>query len=286
LSTLLIAALLDLEPALAHVFLSNKNASQLAVVNQLKTKLQLVSYNLEHSDIKLALKHLEDATEIQTTKNNISSFSVPYLDYLHQLIESIPVDSEQTESLLQINETVEDASRFLDNKIVSDIDDRDLKNSTIQALSIANITNEILKEYAIAHGIDSVIATSGSVVNMMNMSNMGYSIDSSPSSMDLEDNGNGSRITNISNYQNAQELVRKALELFRDDLKPLGLSNTTRSFLTTDIRTSSVPESESGLSLLIDLIYNKKPFNDIIQIIHGPVHTKLFLAYDLNMIAE
>jgi competence protein ComGC len=126
LSTLLIAALLDLEPALAHVFLSDKNASQLAIVNQLKTKLQLVSYNLEHSDKNLALKHLEDATEIQTTKNNISSFSVPYLGYLHQLIESIPVDSEQTESLLQINETVEDASRFLDNKIVSDIDDRDL----------------------------------------------------------------------------------------------------------------------------------------------------------------
>jgi hypothetical protein len=153
-------------------------------------------------------------------------------------------------------------------------------------LSIANITNEILKEYAIAHGIDSVIATSGSVVNMMNMSNMGYSIDSSPSSMDLEDNGNGSRITNISNYQNAQELVRKALELFRDDLKPLKLPNTTRPFLTADIRSTSVPGLEDGLSLLLSLIDDKKPYNDIMQIIHGPVHTNLFLAYDLKMIAE
>ena len=59
-----------------------------------------------------------------------------------------------------------------------------------------------------------------------------------------------SRIVNISNYQNAQELAIKALEIFRDDLRPLELPNTTRSFLTADIRSSSVSGLEDGLSLL------------------------------------
>ena len=288
LSTLLITTLLDLEPALAHVFLSDKNASLLAIANQLKTELELVSFSLEHSDNDLALKHLADATAIQTRNNSISSFSIPYLDELRQLIESISTDSDQTESLLRINETINNASRFLNDKIVSDIDARNLKNSTIQALNIANITDEILREYAIAYGIDPVIATSGSMGNMMNMSTMGSSIDSPPASMDTEDNRipSASRIANISNYQNAQELASKALELFRDDLKPLELPNTTRSFLTAATRSSSVSGLEDGLSLLLDSINDKKPFNDIMQIVHGPVHTNLFLAYDLKMIAE
>jgi hypothetical protein len=291
LSTLLVATLLDMKPALAHVFLSDKKASLLAIANQLKAELELVSNNLNHSENNLALKHLADAAEIQTRSNNISSFSIPYLNKLRQLIESIPVESEKTESLLRINRTIDNASRFLDNKIVSKIESGDLRNSTIQALNIANITDEILREYAIAYGIEPIIATSGSMVNMMNMSTMGSSIDSPPAppiSIDLEDIGfpSASRIANISNYQNAQQLAIRAFEIFRHDLKPLELPSTTRSFLTIDIRTSSVPELESGLYLLLDSINEKKPFNDIMQIVHGPVHTNLFLAYDLKMIAE
>lgn len=291
LSALVSATLLELEPALGHVFLSDKNASQLAIANQLKTELKLVRYNLDQSDNNLTLKHLADAVAIQTRNNSISSFSIPNLDELRQLIESIPIDSEKKASLLRINETIDNASRILDNKIISKMASRDLRNSTIQAINIANITDEILREYAIAYGIEPVFATNGSMVNMINMSTMGSSIDSPPgppASIDMEDIGipSASRIANISNYQNAQQLAIRALEIFRHDLKPLELPSTTRSFLTIDIRTSSVPELESGLSLLIDSINDKKPLNDIMQIIHGPVHTNLFLAYDLKMISE
>jgi hypothetical protein len=289
LSTLLIVTLLDLEPALAHVFLSDRNASLLATANQLKTELELVNYNLNHSDNNLALKHVVDATEIQNRSNNTSSFSIPYLDDLRQSIESIGVDSEKADCLLHLNKVIDNASRFLDNKIVSEIDSRDLRNSTIQALNIANITDEILREYAIAYGIEPVIAASGSMGNMMDMSStMDSSVASPPDSMDMADNRTPSapRIANVSSYQNAQELASKALELFRDDLKPLELPDTTKSYLTADIRSTSVSDLEDGLSLLLSLIGDKKPYSDIMQVIHGPVHTSLFLAYDLKMMAE
>ena len=66
-----------------------------------------------------------------------------------------------------------------------------------------------------------VIATSGNMGNMMNMSStMDSSVAFPLDSMDMDDNRipNASRIANISKYQNAQELASKALELFRDDL--------------------------------------------------------------------
>lgn len=202
---------------------------------------------------------------IRSRNITISSFSSPYLDELRQIIDSISTDSDQTESLLRINEMINNASRFLNNKIVSDIDARNLKNSIIQALNIANITDDILREYVIAYGIEPVIATGGSMGNMMNMSTIGSSIDSPPAYMDTEDNRIPSayRIANISNYQNVQELASKALKLFKDDLKPLELSNTTKSLLTADIRSSSVSGLEEGLSLLVNLIDEKKPYSDI-----------------------
>jgi hypothetical protein len=102
LSGLLVTLSLVLEPVLAHVFLPNKNASLLAISNQLKTEIKLVHNSLEQSDNNLPLKYLADATEIQTRKNNISSFSIPYFYELRQLIELMPADSDQPESFLHI----------------------------------------------------------------------------------------------------------------------------------------------------------------------------------------
>ena len=261
----------------------------MAIANQLKTELELIDYNLNHSDNNLALKHVADAAEIQNRSNNTSPFSIPYLKDLRQSIESIGVDSEKADSLSRINKAIDNASRLLDNKIVSEIDSRDLRNSTIQALAIANMTDEILREYATAYGIEPVIAASGGMGNMMDMSSTPDSSFASPAdSMDMGDSRipSASGIANVSNYQNAQQLASKALELFRGDLKPLELPDTTKSYLTADIRSTSVSDLEDGLSLLLSLIGDKKPYTDIMQVIHGPVHTSLFLAYDLKMMAE
>jgi hypothetical protein len=46
-----------------------------------------------------------------------------------------------------------------------------------------------------------------------------------------------------------------------------------------------VPEEEKGLSFLLNSIEDKKPYDDIIQIIHGPIHTNLVPAYYLKMIS-
>jgi hypothetical protein len=176
-----------------------------------------------------------------------------------------------------------------------------LKNSTIQALTIANITDEILREYAMAYGIQPVITNS--MLNM-NMSGMTSSSTSRPlpssSSMIMENNDmqqplttderhtpNATAIVSVANYQNAQSLANKALEIFRKDLHPLGLpEDATNAITSIAIRTTSFTELESSLSMLIDSINKKVQYIDTMEIIHGPVHTDLFLAYNLKMISE
>ena len=181
-SCLLIVTSSDLKSASAHVFLSDENASRLAIEHQLKAELKLINQNLVQSDNNLALKHLADITEIQTRSNNISSsFSIPNLDELHKLIESLPANPNQQQALLRINETINHASRFLDNQIVSKVDAQDLTNSTIQALNIANMTDEILREYAIAYGIEPLT----SVVGIMNMNVPNMSSSANAPSADL-----------------------------------------------------------------------------------------------------
>jgi hypothetical protein len=300
--SVLIITSVSFKSAQAHVFSPDKTASLLAVANQLRSELKLIGNSLEYSDYNLALKHLADITAIQSRKNITPSFSIHYLDELRKLIESMPANSDQQKLLLHINETIDNSSRFLDDKVIPQVAALDLRNSTIQALIIANMTDEILREYAIAHGIEPAVTNSGSMGSLMNMNiqNMTSSVDSSSASTNMEPNGMGqmetnrdkssplstSRIANISNYQNAQELAIRTFEIFRDELKPLDLPNTTRSFLTTELRSSSVTGLEEGLILLLDSINDKKPYSDIMQIVHGPVHTNLFLAYDLKMVAE
>jgi hypothetical protein len=108
-----------------------------------------------------------------------------------------------------------------------------------------------------------------------------------PLTMDERHTPNATTIVSVANYQNAQSLANKALEIFRKDLQPLGLpKDATNAITSTAIRTTSFTELENSLSMLIDSINKKVPYSDIMEIIHVPVHTDLFLAYNLKMISD
>jgi hypothetical protein len=151
-----------------------------------------------------------------------------------------------------------------------------------------------------AYGIQPVITNSMLNMNMSGMSSSSTSRPLPSSSMVMENNNmqqpltmderhtpNATTIVSVANNQNAQSLANKALEIFRKDLHPLGLpEDATNAITSTAIRTTSFTELESSLSMLIDSINKKVPYSDIMEIIHGPVHTDLFLAYNLKMISE
>jgi hypothetical protein len=298
LSSLVVLTYLRSEPTSAHLFVPDKNASLLALIHQIKTELELINYNMKYNgNNDLALEHVGHVIEIQT-KDNLSSSSPPPLPGASDLRDVIKANPDEPPASI-INEKINDTVDFLDEKIASKINDAVLKNSTIQALTIANITDEILREYAMAYGIQPVITNSMLNMNMSGMTSS-TSRPSLSSSMVMENNNmqqplttderhtpNATTIVSVANYQNAQSLANKALEIFRKDLQPLGLpEDATNAITLTAIRTTSFTELENSLSMLIDSINKKVPYSDIMEIIHGPVHTDLFLAYNLKMISD
>jgi hypothetical protein len=177
LSSLILLTSLHYKPTSAHLFVSDKNASLLALIHQIKTELELINYNMEHNgNNDLALEHVEHIIEIQT-KDNLSSSPPPPLPEASDLADVIKANPDEPPASI-INEKINDTVDFLDEKIASKMDDAVLKNSTIQALTIANITDEILREYAMAYGIQPVITNS-----MLNMNMSGMTTSSSTTTM-------------------------------------------------------------------------------------------------------
>ena len=90
-------------------------------------------------------------------------------------------------------------------------------NSTVQALVVANIVDEILRKYGVAYEVG---------YDLTNMSNMPitHSINAHEReipSNSLEDNdGNELTLVNIGDYQSAQTLSEEAIKIFEENLKP------------------------------------------------------------------
>jgi hypothetical protein len=143
-----------------------------------------------------------------------------------------------------------------------------LNNSTIQALVLANLANEVYFSYGRALG-ESQSA-------MSSMAGMAMSVkEASSSTMNMSTSGgNGNNaIKNITEYQTAQALARIAKDVFNKSLK-----STAPSILK-----AANAEIENDLDQLKAAIDNKAPFMDVMKIVHIRLHPILVTAYDLQL---
>ena len=80
-------------------------------------------------------------------------------------------------------------------------------------------------------------------------------------------------LVNVTDYQSAQALAKKALEVFNNELKDLASTNKTYSAI----------KLEEGLKQLSNLIDNKSSPIDIMMIGHTQVHPNLQAAFNLQL---
>jgi hypothetical protein len=117
-----------------------------------------------------------------------------------------------------------------------------------------------------------VLADDNNNSNMnMNMDSMNMSSSSTMMNMDGEMNRNYS-LVNTTDYQSAQALAAKALEILNAELKPMTSNNNTTAFITN---------LENGLTQLNSSIRNKAM--DIMMIVHTQVHPNLMQAFNLQL---
>ena len=148
-------------------------------------------------------------------------------------------------------------------------------NSTVQALVVANIVDEILRKYGVAYEVG---------YDLTNMSNMPitHSINAHereiPSNSLGDNDGNELTLVNIGDYQSAQTLSEEAIKIFEENLKPPAQDenhNTNRSIVF-------VSKVENGLVELNNLLNTKASPQDLMRIVHTQIHPSLQLAYDLE----
>jgi hypothetical protein len=270
------------QSVLGHNFAPNESASFLTLLHTIQAETQLVEENILNNRT-LAMEHAENAVNLLTKewideiaeKNQrvATDLSNAIIDLRNATTQTEIVPSAITEKISEINDIASEA-------ISARISKADLSNSTIQALVVANIANEIYSKYADALGISPLPkalsflgmsmgnGSAGAAGAAMNMHSGNAT--SEEKKIDLEIPRN---VTNELAYQTAQGLVKRAQYVLNNDLKPLVTSNLT----------DTINDVNSRLAELGTAIDNKVPFMDVLVIIHANTHPKLISAFHLPL---
>ena len=238
---------INIQYAYAHNFTPNSLSTFLTLVYRAQVELSLATNNFP-LNVTLASDHAEDAAKL--------------VDDAYYFDDEIVDD---TDFVKKYNEALR------------------TRNSTIHALVVANVVDQVLNEYGKAFDIGY------DLTNMSNMIMAAPSVNSSSSLSPLSDSVNDPTVTtnstiqtnnsqpvNIANFQTAQELSKKAYEIFKSKLLSLTSSNNTDTASTM----ARLDKSMADLNHLVD---SKAPAQELMMMVHGQVHPNLQSAYDLKL---
>jgi hypothetical protein len=228
----------------AHYFSKDDAASFFTLIHQINVETELINTNFP-SNVSIAIEHAENAAEL--------------LNDVYQFGEDIADD----------NDFIREYNEQLNNI-----------NSTVQALILANVVDEILRNYGNALEVD---------YDLTNMSNMVMSNASHSAMMMMGDGMKNSTmireksnyttqniIVNLADYQTAQALSDKAQRIFNKELKPVAATSNVTTFIV---------KLENGLTQLRDAVNNNAAPMDVMMIVHTQIHPNLQKAYNLQLVS-
>ena len=256
-----------------HDFVPNESASFLSFANQLKTESELVQSNLANGNADLAKKHAIRAIELLNSTDPINN--VPWKDEIAERnqrvaneldravsnLENItmlssPSEQQQQSILNDTTQLTDEIDAIIEDAITSRIDSDQRGNATIQATALGDIINTILRYYGNAYAVGFDMANMSEMASMMggNSSNKNYTL------------------VDIANYQSAQALARKCIEIFNNELRSSN-GNVT----------NSIAKLEDGLTQFNNSIKNRASPMDVTMLSHSQVHPNLQAAFNLQL---
>lgn len=171
-------------------------------------------------------------------------------------------------------------------KILSDIlvseesfsvDSDQFYNNTIIALVVANLADEVLRNYGHAFGIPSNVMLSmnfSKVANIQNMSSNKNNMSTAHASH-LPNQANETIMIDRDSYHNAIQISNRMSELYNDELKGF-LSNSTNVI-------HAMSRLANALIDLNDYLEAKESPYKIMENIHGEIHPNLQVAFNLTL---
>jgi hypothetical protein len=289
--------------AYGHTFSPNESASFLSFVDQLQVESELVQTNLANDSTSLAQEHAKKAGSLLTSNitTEIAEENQRVANELTRAVNDLQDILLSPQQVGSIDQLVSDIDSILGEAESTRIEQEDLENATIQALAFADLVNSILENYGNAYAVDfdmtnmsnmAMMGQSNNNMSTMTMSNMSTNGNDNDSNIEMNsvnmsssrtmvgmDVGGGressiySSLVNMTDFQSAQALAAKALEIFNVELKPMAPNNSS-AFITN---------LENGLSKLNDSIRNKAPPMDIMMIVHTQIHPNILQAFNLRL---
>ena len=292
--------------AYGHTFSPNESASFLSFVDQLQGESQLVQTNLANDSTSLAQEHAKKAGSLLTSNitTEIAEENQRVANELTRAINDLQDISLSPQQVGSIDQLVSDIDSILGEAESTRIEQEDLENATIQALAFADLVNSILENYGNAYAVDFDMTNMSNMpmtgqgnnnMSTMTMSNMDTNDNDNDSNKEMnsmnmsssstvvgmdvgggegsESGINSSSLVNLTDYQSAQALAAKALEIFNTQFRPIAPNNS--SALLTNL--------ENGLTDLNASIRNKASPMDIMMIVHTQIHPNILQAFNLRL---
>jgi hypothetical protein len=232
----------------AHYFSKDDAALFFALIDEINVKTQLINANFP-SNITLAIEHAEDTAEL--------------LNDVYQFDEGI---ADDTDFIREYNEQLNNT------------------NSTVQALILANIVDEILRNYGDALEVDydltnmSNLVMSNVSVSTTTMMTWGDTMKNSSMAKEKTNYMTNNIIVNVADYQTAQALSDKAQQIFNEDIKPIAAEPTFNV-------TTFIVKLENGLIQLRNAVNNGAAPMDVMMIVHTQIHPNMQKAYNLQLVS-
>jgi hypothetical protein len=257
--------------------------------------------------VEIAEKNQKIADDLSTAMDGlqrITSSSEKQQQRVKQLVSDI--NAAVTEAVTIIEQEQGGSSNFLEKGIdflsgifggsSKKVDMNVDKNGTIQSLAFADLVDSILINYGNAYAVDFDMTNMSNMVTMGNNSssmtmdgmvdnnnnnndnsNSSMNMDSmdmsSSTMMNMDSNSRNYSLEDIIDYQSAQALATKAIEIFKAELKPMVPGNSS----------AFVVNLENGLTQLNNSIKNKASPMDIMMIVHTQIHPNLLEAFNLRL---
>lgn len=264
----------------AHTFSTNDSVVFLALVDKLKTQAQLTKQFFLENDYDSTLKHAQILKQLYNNDTNkeIQEKNERIANEISSFIKIFSLIDPNNITQTQIAKTVLDFEAVLDEAISVRISEDILNNSTTQALRLATLVNDVDINYANSFNVQPYN------ISAMNMDNTS-STHQQPQSMNMS-------AMNMDKHDQNPTIVSKEIQNDTAYSTALGLSYTI-SDLFKEIKSEyetnepdKVNQLSEGITNLVTIIEMKKPYTEVVKVIHGVIQPSLQELYDLKLNIE
>ncbi len=264
----------------AHTFSTNESVVFLALVDKLKTQAQLTEQFFLENDYDSTIKHAQILKQLYNNDTNkeIQEKNERIANEISSFIKTFSLIDPNNITKTQIAKTVLDFEAVLDEAISVRISEDILNNSTTQALRLATLVNDVDINYANSFNVQPYN------ISAMNMDNTS-STHQQPQSMNMP-------AMNMDKHDQNPTIVSKEIQNDTAYSTALGLSYTI-SDLFKEIKSEyetnepdKVNQLSEGITNLVTIIEMKKPYTEVVKVIHGVIQPSLQELYDLKLNIE